>query len=102
MQKLNQGKKTAIKTTDDPIKNIVAQHQVERWEEKEGIETTLIKKNSIQNSMGNEENGYPVPDPKKTMIKVTKEHSNTHIKNSQRRNLGRYHRKIHREDTRYG
>jgi uncharacterized membrane-anchored protein YhcB (DUF1043 family) len=30
--------------------------------------------------VGNEENGYPVPDPKKTMISVTNEHSYTHKK----------------------
>jgi hypothetical protein len=29
-------------------------------------------KNSIQNSEGNKENGYPVPDSNKTMINVTK------------------------------
>jgi hypothetical protein len=30
------------------------------------------KNNSIQDSLGKEENGYPVPDPNKTMINVTK------------------------------
>jgi hypothetical protein len=34
--------------------------------------------NSIQDSIGNEENGYPGPDPNKTMINVTKEPSDTH------------------------
>jgi hypothetical protein len=30
------------------------------------VETTLLKKNnSIKDSVGNEENGYPVPDPTK-------------------------------------
>jgi hypothetical protein len=30
------------------------------------METTLLKQNnSIQDSVGNEENGYPVPDPPK-------------------------------------
>jgi hypothetical protein len=38
----------------------------------------------------NEENGYPVSDLNKTMINVTKEPSDTHIKHS-KRNLGRYH-----------
>jgi hypothetical protein len=28
------------------------------------------KNNSIQNSMGNEENGYPILDPNKIMINV--------------------------------
>jgi hypothetical protein len=51
----------------------VAQHQVERWEE-ERMEPnhSLQKSNSIQDSVGNEENGYPVPDLKKTIINVTK------------------------------
>jgi hypothetical protein len=38
--------------------------------------------------LGNEDNEYPVPDPKKTMINVTKEQSDTH-KYPQRRNLER-------------
>jgi hypothetical protein len=33
---------------------------------------SLHKNNSIQDSEGNEENGYSVPDPNKTMINVTK------------------------------
>jgi hypothetical protein len=38
------------------------------------------KNNSVQDSLGNEENGYPVPDINKTMINVTKEPSETQIK----------------------
>jgi hypothetical protein len=38
------------------------------------------KNNSIQDSVRNEENGYPVPDLNKTMANVTKEPSDTHIK----------------------
>jgi hypothetical protein len=49
----------------------------------------LQKNNSIQDSVGNEENGYPVFDPNKTMINITKEPSDTHQKNPQRGNLGR-------------
>jgi hypothetical protein len=47
------------------------------------------KKNSIQNSGRNEENGYPDPDLNKTTINVTKEFSDAHTqkKNLQRRNL---------------
>jgi hypothetical protein len=43
-------------------------------EEEEEMETILLKKkkNSIRDSEGNEENGYPVPDPNKTMINVTR------------------------------
>jgi hypothetical protein len=32
------------------------------------------------NSVGNEENGHSIPDLNKTMINVTKEPSDTHIK----------------------
>jgi hypothetical protein len=38
---------------------------------------SLQKNNLIQESEGNEENGYPVPDPNKTMIN-NKEPINTH------------------------
>jgi hypothetical protein len=37
------------------------------------------KNNLIQDSEENEENGYPVPDPNKTMISNTKEPSYAHI-----------------------
>jgi hypothetical protein len=39
------------------------------------------KYNSIDNSVANEENGYPVPDSNKTVINVTKELSDAHKKN---------------------
>jgi hypothetical protein len=39
---------------------------------------TPQKKNSIEDLVGNEENGYPVPDPNKTMTNVTNEPSDTH------------------------
>jgi hypothetical protein len=58
----------------------VAQHQVEQWEEEEEMGTTLLKKNSIQDSVGNEENGHPVPYPNKIMINATKEPSDGHKK----------------------
>jgi hypothetical protein len=38
------------------------------------------KNDSIQDSVGNEENGYPVPNPNKTMINVTKEPRDIHKK----------------------
>jgi hypothetical protein len=41
---------------------------------------TPQKNNSIEDLVGNEENGYPVPDPNKTMINVTNEPSDTHKK----------------------
>jgi hypothetical protein len=39
------------------------------------METTLLKKNSMLDSVGNEENAYPVSDPKKSKINVTREPS---------------------------
>jgi hypothetical protein len=36
------------------------------------------KNNFIQDSKGNEENRYPVPNPNKTKINDTKEHINAH------------------------
>jgi small-conductance mechanosensitive channel len=47
---------------------------------KKGWETTHLKKNSIQDSVGNEENGNPVPDPNKTMINVSKEPIDIHTR----------------------
>jgi hypothetical protein len=47
------------------------------------------KRNSVQGSVGNEENGYPVPNLKKMTINVTRGHSYAHKKNPQRRNLGK-------------
>jgi hypothetical protein len=47
------------------------------------MKTTLLKK-TIQDSVGNEENGCPLPDFNKIMINVTKELSDTHHKNPQR------------------
>jgi hypothetical protein len=38
------------------------------------------KNNLIQDSEGNEENGYPVPDSNKTKINDTKEHNDVHKK----------------------
>jgi hypothetical protein len=38
------------------------------------------KNHSIQDSVGNEENGYSAPDLKQTMINVTKKPSDTHMK----------------------
>jgi hypothetical protein len=38
------------------------------------------KNNSIEDSERNEENGYPIPDPNKTMINITKKPSDSHQK----------------------
>jgi hypothetical protein len=37
-----------------------------------------MKNSLIQDSEGNEENRYPVPDSNKTMINNAKEHNNAH------------------------
>jgi hypothetical protein len=53
---------------------------VEHWEE-EGMETTVLKNNNLlQDSRGNEENEYSVPDPNETKINNTKEPSDAHKK----------------------
>jgi hypothetical protein len=43
------------------------------------------KNNSIQDKVGNEENGYPVSDPNKIMINVTQEPSDIHKKSSKKK-----------------
>jgi hypothetical protein len=74
---MSAGKATKAESRDG-VKN---QHPVELLALSRGIETTLLKKNnSLEDSVGNEEKGYPVPDPNKTMINVTKEPSDTHKK----------------------
>jgi hypothetical protein len=49
---------------------------VEQWEDKKRMETP--KNNLIQDSEGNEENGYPVQDSNKTKINEAKEPNNDH------------------------
>jgi hypothetical protein len=48
---------------------------VESWEEESGMETILPPPRTklVQDSEGNEENGYSVPDPNKTKIDYPKE-----------------------------
>jgi hypothetical protein len=48
------------------------------------------KKKLIQDSEGNEENRYPVPDPNKTMINNTKEPSDAH-KNTLKEEISQCH-----------
>jgi hypothetical protein len=38
---------------------------VEQWEEEKRMETISLQNNLIQDSEGNEENGYPVQTPTK-------------------------------------
>jgi hypothetical protein len=57
------------------------------------MKTKLLKKNNSIEDSGNEENGYPVPDPNKIVINVTKEPSDTHkitLKKSLRNSWRRY------------
>jgi hypothetical protein len=44
------------------------------------IPNTQKTNNSIEDLMGNKENEYPVPDPNKTLINITNELINVHIK----------------------
>jgi hypothetical protein len=47
---------------------------VEQWEDEKGMETIPPPQNKLkQDSEGNEENGYPVPDSNKTKINYGKE-----------------------------
>jgi hypothetical protein len=55
---------------------------VKQWEDKKGWETIPRPPNNlIQDSEGNEENRYPVPDSNKTKINNTKDPNDAH-KNS--------------------
>jgi hypothetical protein len=57
---------------------------------------TPQENNSIEDSVGNEENGYPDPDPNKTMINVTKKPSDAYQKkNTQGGNTGINHRETY-------
>jgi carbamoylphosphate synthase small subunit len=60
------------------------------------------KYNSIQYSIGNEENGHPVSDTNKIMINITKEPSDTHKKKTLKEEiLEKNHWEIHGIDTRH-
>jgi hypothetical protein len=48
---------------------------------KKGWKPLSSKKNSIQDSVGNEQNGYPFSDSNKTKINVTKKPSDIHRNN---------------------
>jgi hypothetical protein len=50
--------------------------------------STLQKNKSIEDLVRNEENGYPVSDPNRTMTNITNEFSDIHKKISQRGNHG--------------
>jgi hypothetical protein len=64
--------------------------------------TLLKKKNSIQDLVGNKENGYPVPDLNKIMINVTKEPSDTHIKTLKEEILEDITEEFMKKITKYG
>jgi hypothetical protein len=57
------------------------------------------KSNLIQDSEGNEENRYPVPDSNKTKVNDAKEWQQEH---PQRKNFATNHWEFHRDVTRHG
>jgi hypothetical protein len=59
---------------------------VERWEEKRDGNHSPLKYNIIQDSEGNEENEYPVPDSKKIKMNYVQDPNEDHKKHSERRN----------------
>jgi hypothetical protein len=42
------------------------------------MEPTHLKKQSMKDLVGSEENGYPIPDPNKTIVNITNEPSDAH------------------------
>jgi hypothetical protein len=58
-----------------------------RKRKRDGNHTPQKKNHSIQNSLSNEENGYPVSDLNKPMINVTKEPNYAHKKPSKKKSL---------------
>jgi hypothetical protein len=80
-QKLNQGKKTD--NQNDELAYQEHSHTAPSGEMGRRVRDgnhSLQKNNSIQDSVGNEENGYPVSGLNEAMINVTKEPSDMHIK----------------------
>jgi predicted RNA-binding protein len=67
-----------------------------KWSDgkKKGWKPLYSKKNSIQDSVGNEENIYPVPDLNKTTINATKELSVAHKKSSKKKSGKKFIEKI--------
>jgi hypothetical protein len=50
---------------------------------------TLQKNNAIEDLVGKKESGYLIPDPNKTMIKVTNVHSDAHKNSSKKKSWKR-------------
>jgi hypothetical protein len=80
-QKLNQGKKSGnqIHQLAYQKHSCTAPTRETRKRRRDG-NPSPPKSNSIQDSVGNEENGHRDPDLNKTMINVTKEPSDAHKK----------------------
>jgi hypothetical protein len=72
-----------IKIPNQSLKDIGSQNIIVEWGEKKRPRNPTCQKTniSIEDSVGNEENKYSVPDPNKTIINITNEVSDTH-KNS--------------------
>jgi hypothetical protein len=68
---------------------------------KKGWKTFSPQNNLIQDSEGNEENGYPVPNSNKTKINYTKDPNNVH-KNTLKKDILQVIKDFHGDDTRYG
>jgi hypothetical protein len=75
MQKLNQGKKLGYKIHQVAYQKHSCTAQSGLMGKRKDGNHSPQKNDSIKYSVGNEENGYPVPDLNKTMINVTKEPS---------------------------
>jgi hypothetical protein len=65
-----------IKIPKDPLNNIGVQHIIEAWREEESKE--ILPLNSIEDSVGNEENEYPVSDPNRMMLIMSNKPSYVH------------------------
>jgi hypothetical protein len=89
-------------TTNEPIKNIVTQYQVEGWEDKKKDGNHSHSKNYlIQDSEGNEENRYPVLDSNKMKINKAKEPNNAY-KNNLKEEILQVITRIYGDVTRHG
>jgi hypothetical protein len=70
---------------------IAYQYQVEQWEDEKGMDPFSHQNNLIQDSEGNEENGYPVQDSNNTKIKQCQGTQGCPQEQPQRRNPASNH-----------
>jgi hypothetical protein len=74
---------------------------VEWWEDEKDGNHSPPKNKWVQDSEGNEANGYPDPDSNKTKINYTKEHNEVHKEHCERRNPASNQWEFHRDVTRH-